>query len=234
MKLDTPEAEDEIARHEREVAERWREIDAGKLVRVIEIVNERSRPIKARHQVHVNAVINNRKMSTSAKIEALWKAVDEIGKLAGQYAACRKGCAHCCYISALISEPEAALIGKRIGVKPAKVTGITKPGDIQAGYHNPCPFLKRGECSIYDSRPLVCRKHFNIDTDALLCELIGDQASTVPYLDLRDYENALAVMTTTERDEMRRDPRTGRPVPVTIRMAPAVGDIREFFPKGKR
>ena len=239
MKLEAPEAlealsEEEIERHADRVAARWREIDAGKLVRVVDTINAQSKPIKARHTIRVNAVMNNSKMSTGAKIDVLWQSVDELGKVAAPYVACRKGCSHCCYLSVLISAPEAALIGKRIGVKPVTVEGITEPGDIKPGYDNPCPFLKRGECSIYEARPLVCRKHFNVDTDALLCELVGDEASTVPYLNFRDYENALAMITIKRDNVMARDPNTGKPVPATVETSPAVGDIREFFPKGKR
>jgi Putative zinc- or iron-chelating domain len=217
--------------HEAKVAARWVEIDAGKLTRVIEIVNTQSVAIKARHQKRVNAVLSNEAMSTAGKIEALWDMVDEIGTLARPFAACRKGCSHCCHTSVLMPAQEAALIGKRIGVKPAKVTGMTGRDDIKPGYDNPCPFLKNDACSIYESRPLACRQLFNIDTDALLCELVG-KASKVPFLDLRDYQVAQAMMTAAHREGIERD-RYGRLVPVTITTAPDVGDIREFFPRGK-
>ena len=219
--------------HEARVAARWRVLESGKLARVIAIVNEQSLPVKARHHKRVNAVINNPVMSVAAKIEALWEAVDEVGALAAPHAACRKGCSHCCHTSVLMPAQEAALIGKRIGVKPAKVTGITGRHDIKAGYDNPCPFLKEGACSIYASRPLACRQQFNMDSDALLCELIGGP-SKVPYLNLMDYQTALAMITAHHREGIERDPRTGRMVPVTITTSPDVGDIREFFPKGKR
>ncbi|MFL9933634.1 YkgJ family cysteine cluster protein [Paraburkholderia sp. RL18-103-BIB-C] len=229
---DTSAAAAALAQHDADVAARWRELESGKLVRVIGIVNERARPIKQRHHKRVNAVLNNPAMTISAKIEALWEAVDEIGKTAAPHAACRRGCSHCCHTSVLMPAQEAALIGKRIGVKPAKVTGVTQRGDIESGYHNPCPFLKDGACSIYASRPLACRQQFNMDTDALLCELVG-APSKVPYLNMFDYQTALAMITATQRECIERDPRTGRPVPVTIRTAPDVGDIREFFPRGR-
>jgi Putative zinc- or iron-chelating domain len=219
--------------HEARVAARWHELESGKLARVIEIVDAQAIPAKERHQKRVNAVLNHPTMSIGAKIEAMWEAVDEIGAIAAPHAACRKGCTHCCHTSVLIPAQEAALIGKRIGVKPAKVTGITGRHDIKAGYDNPCPFLKDGACSIYASRPLACRQQYNMDADALLCELIGGP-SNVPYLDMIDYQTALAMITAHHREGTERDPRTGRMVPVTITTSPDVGDIREFFPKGKR
>jgi hypothetical protein len=219
------------AQHDANVVERWRELDSGKLARVIEIVNEQARPIKQRHHRRINAVLNNPAMTVYAKIEALWRAVDEVGAIAKPRSACRKGCSHCCHISVLIPAQEAALIGRRIGVKPAKVTGITQRGDIEAGYHNPCPFLKDGACSIYASRPLACRQQFNMDTDALLCELIGVPPK-VPYLNLMDYQTALAMMTTHRREIRMPNPHTGRMGPGVEYVSPDVGDIREFFPKG--
>jgi len=226
-------ATDSNAQHDANVVARWRELDAGKLARVIGIVNEQSRPIKQRHHVRINAVLNNPLVSVAAKIEALWEAVDEIGAVVRPRSACRKGCAHCCHIAVLMPEQEAALIGKRIGVKPAKVTGITQRDDIEAGYHNPCPFLKDGACSIYASRPLACRQHFNMDSDALLCELVGSETTKVPYVNLMDYQIALGMATISRRESIGRDRRTGLPVPVLIESPPAVGDIREFFPRGK-
>ncbi|CAB3682118.1 hypothetical protein R8871_02570 [Paraburkholderia graminis C4D1M] len=220
------------AQHDEQVVTRWRELESGKLARVIGIVNEQALSIKQRHHHRVNAVINSSGMTIYAKIEALWEAVDELGAVAKPHAACRKGCSHCCHTSVLMPEQEAALIGRRIGVKPRTVTGLTRRGDVAAGYGNPCPFLKGDACSIYSSRPLACRQQFNMDSDALLCELIGGP-SKVPYLNLMDYQTALAMVTTSQRDCIGRDPSSGRPVPLTVTTAPAVGDIRQFFPKGR-
>jgi hypothetical protein len=220
------------ARHRANVVERWRELESGKLERVIEIVNAQAQPVKQRHHQRVNAVLANPTMTIHAKIEALWEAVDEVGAIAGPRSACRKGCSHCCHTSVLLPAQEAALIGRRIGVKPRRVTGITTRDAIKAGYDNPCPFLKDDACSIYASRPFACRQQYNMDSDALLCELVGEP-SKVPYLNLLDYHTALVMMTVTHRESIGRDPRTGRRVPVDITTSPNVGDIREFFPRGK-
>lgn len=219
------------AQHSANVSARWRELESGRLARVIAIVNEQALPIKARHHKRVNSVIANPVMTVHAKIEALWDAVDEIGAIAKQHAACRRGCSHCCHTSVLLPAQEAALIGKRIGVKPEKVTGITGRDDIDAGYDNPCPFLTNGSCAIYASRPLACRQQFNMDSDALLCQLIG-APSKVPYLNLLDYHSAMVMITATQREGVERDKRTGLRVPVLVTTPPDVGDIREFFPRG--
>lgn len=212
---------------------RWREIDAGKITRAIELVNERALPVKARHQERLNRFLSA-DIKLDSKIYALWEAVDEIGAIAAPHSACRRGCSHCCHIPVLVPEQEAALIGKRIGVKPAKVKGIKRGEEVRAGYDNPCTFLKDGACSIYASRPLACRQQFNMDSDALLCELVEDGAPPkVPYLNMMDYTTVLAMMTAKRERRIERDPLTGRPVAVDTLTPPSVGDIREFFPRGK-
>ncbi|MGF6792788.1 YkgJ family cysteine cluster protein [Paraburkholderia sp. 35.1] len=218
--------------HRANVVERWRELDAGKLARVIAIVNEQALPLKQRHHEQINRVLNQPGLNTGAKIEALWQAVDEIGALAAPYSACRKGCSHCCHIPVLLPAQEAALIGHRIGVAPAKVTGVTAKDAVRSGYDNPCPFLKDDACSIYESRPLACRQQVNMDSDALLCELVGDEATKVPYLNLMDYNTALVYITSVSWTRRGHHARSGRPALRERFTMPDVGDIREFFPNG--
>ncbi|WP_233854145.1 YkgJ family cysteine cluster protein [Paraburkholderia sp. HD33-4] len=226
---------EDVTAHDVAVRERWTLIESdGRLQRVVAIINERAIPLKVRHDERVNRVINHTTMTTGAKIEALWEAVDEIGEIAKPHTACRKGCSHCCHTPVLVPVQEAELIGRRIGVKPVKLTGISGRDDIEAGYHNPCTFLDaHGACSIYSSRPLACRQLFNMDRDALLCELVGETASKVPYMNMFDYQTALAMTAIDRRESVERNPRTGRMQPRTVESAPVVGDIREFFPRGK-
>jgi Fe-S-cluster containining protein len=225
----------DAAEHDAAVASRWQRIElSGRLARVVAAINQKAIPLKAGHHQRLNRMINHPTMTVGAKIEALWEAVDEVGELAKPHAACRKGCSHCCHTSVLLSAQEAELIGKRIGVKPAKVSGVTGRDDIAPGYDNPCPFLDpHGACSIYTSRPLACRQQFNLDRDALLCELIGESASRVPYLNMMDYQKALALVTLKQREGVGRNPHTGRMEACVIESAPDVGDIREFFPRGR-
>jgi hypothetical protein len=223
-----------VARHVENVNARWHEIETnGRLERVVEIVNAQAAPLRAEQTKRINMVAGNPAISTGAKICALWECVDEVGAVAAPHAAYRRGCSHCCHTSVLMPEQEAELIGRKIGVKPREVVGFTQRGAIKAGYDNPCPFLKNEQCSIYEWRPLACRQLFNMDRDALLCELVGGEASKVPYLNMGDYQMALAQMTITRREFVGRDPRTGLPCPGVAMIAPAVGDIRDFFPEGK-
>ena len=218
--------------HEAAVALRWQEIDAGAIGHKADIVNRQTQALKAEHEKRINALIGSPR-SVHAKIEAIWQAVDEIAALAKPHAACRRGCSHCCHIPVLIPQQEAELIGKRIGVKPRKVVGITRREDIESGYHNPCPFLREDQCSIYEHRPLACRAQLNMDRDALLCELVGKTAR-VPYLNLHGYNEAMVMVTSQREEVIGRDPATGFMRPGVRTVPPDVGDIREFFPHGKR
>ena len=201
MKLAT----DDPAAHAEAVAERWQEIESGSTVRrKVDALNARVIPIKALHQKRINAMLKSPR-SMTAKIEAVWQAVDELAEVIKPYAACKRGCSHCCYQSVLISAPEAELIGKRIGVKPRRFEGVRERDDIESGYHNPCPFLKDDACSIYAHRPLPCRKQFNLDRDALLCELVGLDG-TVPYADLRDYDTVALMAASTREQILEKDP----------------------------
>lgn len=45
----------------------------------------------------------------------------------------------------------------------------------------PCPFLSaQGDCSIYASRPLACRRLVHLDDDALLCRLVSETGLGTP------------------------------------------------------
>jgi hypothetical protein len=223
-----------VARHRQNVAARWHEIETtARIAHRVAVVNAEAKPLRGEQTKRINMIAGNPAISTGAKIRALWECVDEIGRVAGPRSACRRGCSHCCHTPVLMPEQEAELIGRKIGVKPRQLEGITRAHEIRAGYDNPCPFLKDNACSIYEWRPLACRQLYNVDRDALLCELVGDEASKVPYLNMADYQMVLAQLTITRREIVGRDARTGLPVPSVEMIAPAVGDIREFFPGGK-
>ena len=222
----------EIEAHGEAVTERWLEIkSSGELEQKIEAMNKGIMPLKTAQHKRLNAVLKSPR-SVFAKIEAVWAALDELGKLIKPYAACRRGCSHCCHQSVLIFAPEAELIGKRIGVKPKHYTGVRKRDDIESGYHNPCPFLKDNACSIYEHRPSPCRSLYNLDRDALLCELIGP-VGNVPFSNHRDYDDAMVLMVGEQKQILERDPVRGVMRPGMQTSLPPLGDIRDFFPRGK-
>lgn len=162
------------------------------------------------------------------KLRWIHLAGDAWAKPIAEVAACGKGCSHCCYIPVVIIRSEAQLLAKAssrtIAVPPKNARAVVQEfhdgetegsaklrGEAHLG--TPCPFLKEGLCSVYEHRPLVCRTHFNLDDDDLLCRLTleADASGTsalVPFADNNALIGALLYM--FRDDEM--------------------ADIRDYFP----
>ncbi len=151
------------------------------------------------------------------RLRKLYALIDELNSFNGQNVACRRGCAHCCHTQVAMGLAEAEMLGRAIGRKPKKnVSRNRQPGHYDSqpyGYHTPCTFLVNNECSIYEHRPLACRKLVNADIDDLLCQLIPPLAVPVPYLDRTEFDFANVAICTS-----------GSSVPKSA-------DIREYFPK---
>ncbi|MNL33134.1 hypothetical protein D3C87_1550280 [compost metagenome] len=91
-----------------------------------------------------------------------------------------------------MTETEADILGKFVGRKPKK---ITQRVDILANipkYNGvPCPFLKKGRCSVYEVRPLACRIHFNLADTPYFCNTdIPPGDSLVPQINNSEIDKA--------------------------------------------
>jgi len=141
----------------------------------------------------------------------LRRVADMFARAIAPYAACKERCSHCCHIPVSIAPTEAKLIGSNIGRPVASpALAFTPDATIAVGYSNPCPFLKDGACSIYEHRPIICRVHWNLDVDALLCELHPeiDAGIPVPFADVRSFRELYNSI-----------------------CGPLTADIRRFFPR---
>lgn len=158
---------------------------------------------------------------------------EDVANAAAGLSACKKGCSHCCNIPVSITSLEAALISERTGRKMVqpKAGRAYMPSELgdkstmlefqrvsQKRYFGvPCTFkTSKGDCSIYEHRPLPCRLQLNMDSDDLLCKLVPNSSPRVPYVDSRQIE--LMVLT-----RVMTDP----PVAASTRIA----DIRDWFPR---
>ena len=131
----------------------------------------------------------------------LRELAERINQTAQSLSACTKShCSHCCYTPVSISQVEADLIGKAIGVEPktppaqapaSRASAAERPG-IGQSYDWPCPFLeaessqpagKGGKCAIYEHRPMVCRSCLSMAPSDKLCELQPGVLVPIPMFD---------------------------------------------------
>lgn len=141
------------------------------------------------------------------RLRGLYALVAELDSYSGGNVACKRGCAHCCHIAVAVTPVEAEMIGAAIRRKPKQnvASAHRDYSTMEYGYHTPCTFLKNGECSIYEHRPLHCRTLINADVDGLLCELTPPPGPLVPYLDRTSYQAAYVGICRTFRSADIRD-----------------------------
>jgi hypothetical protein len=149
------------------------------------------------------------------RLKEVLSTADQIFGHAGKFAACARGCGHCCYVSVPITQFEARYMGENLGIVPVEQIQTIKHELTEYGSHTPCPFLENGECSIYEYRPLTCRMHMNFDADNYWCL----------------HENWKKPEAEIPRPTI--DPLIDAYHTVISNVAPIMADIRDFFPHGK-
>lgn len=141
------------------------------------------------------------------------------------HAACTGGCDGCCKQPVSISLDEAQLIARETGARMQTPAQWRSEGD-PAHVGQPCSFLENSRCTIYAHRPIACRLMFNMDVDALLCQMVPGQLSHVPYADYRDHKE---LYVRSHLGKVRSEVEMQRALQ-ELRFA----DVREFFPGGLR
>ena len=221
MRRDTIQAPAvEVQRRTPEVLRRIEERCAGLLPRVeakMKTLSGRDRRPEAR-------LVDQAAQAGTVAKRVMWlrKAADYLQEGAAHLAACRKGCSHCCHISVMVSRAEAQVIARETGAHLNTAAGqfmmqgfeeqseTIRAATLQA-YGAACTFLREGSCSIYSSRPLQCRLLLNMDDDDLLCQLIENGDSNVPYLNTTEHHIASVTVLGAHQD---------------------YDDLRNWFPKG--
>jgi Fe-S-cluster containining protein len=140
---------------------------------------------------------------------------DDLAAKVAPKAACRRGCAYCCYQSVIISDWEAERIARFTGRAMAEVAALGPLTDLRVTQKKfsgvPCTFLKGRDCSICAVRPLACRTHFNIGDDPEACNIGVNPGAMVPYFNFR----ALTLIHAT----------------MFLNAGCTFADVREYFPE---
>lgn len=147
--------------------------------------------------------------SAKSKLRRVYKLMDEISAYRAGHAACGRGCSACCRMNVTITSLEADVIAASTGRRALQVTTtISHPEDKFVG--SPCPFLVAEECSIYENRPLSCRKHASYFTTAKWCSPPYLNSVQAPLVRFGGLDEALTSLSA----------RKGSPI---------FADIRDFF-----
>jgi hypothetical protein len=152
---------------------------------------------------------------TPVKLQEALRTADQVFAHAGQFAACTRGCGHCCHVHVPIADFEAQYISHHIGAVAQPLKQSIPHDRSEFSGRTPCPFLTDGECSIYEYRPFTCRMHLNFDIDNFWClhENWNNPEAAIPRPDIHALMKAYHLL-------------AGKTKPV-------VADIRDFFPNGK-
>lgn len=131
--------------------------------------------------------------SARSKLKRVYRVMDHISVYRVGHVACRRGCSACCRMNVTITSLEAETIAAAIGRPAARVTEtIAHSQDKFVG--TPCPFLVADECSIYDDRPLSCRKHASYFTTEKWCSPPHLNTVQAPLVSFGGLDEALAVI----------------------------------------
>lgn len=150
--------------------------------------------------------------SSRSKLQRVYLVANELSVIRAPFVACGKGCASCCHMNVSITRTEAERIAKASGRRMSDVAASRRHAtDRHVG--SPCPFLgEGGACSIYEDRPLSCRKHASFFEDASACAPSVMNVVEVPQVAFSGLDEALFAVSGGERA--------------------VLADIRDFFPRG--
>lgn len=95
----------------------------------------------------------------------------EIFKFPKETTSCKKGCSACCYTEVAINIEEAKLLLDEYDIDWEHIRRQLMVDDhYKLNYKDrKCVFLKNNECSVYENRPLSCRKYF-VMNDPVICD----------------------------------------------------------------
>lgn len=171
--------------------------------------------------------------NTRRLFESLDAAVEQKTKAMG--VTCRKGCAHCCYLLAVITFPDAIVLADHLLNRPDWEAWLPRlrESSERADYEGicfdnyfdkriPCVFLDGGNtCRVYSARPSQCRYHV-VTSDPVECSHFAP-TGRITQIDMTQLELMVAF------SALVADPETGTPIcgPIPLMTLFAMGILAE-------
>ena len=88
---------------------------------------------------------------------------------------CKAGCSYCCSLRVAATPPEVFLIARHLKQMPIeshseliarlKIRAEATQGVSTENFFFPCTLLVAGQCTIYEVRPVMCRKYLSLDVE---------------------------------------------------------------------
>jgi Fe-S-cluster containining protein len=159
----------------------------------------------------VPSLIRNLNASSRSKLRRVYAVIDDISQVRVPYVACANGCSNCCHMNINITKLEAEQLARATGRRPTAVLRSTVHAASKfAG--QPCPFLIEQSCSVYEDRPLSCRKHASFFTSNVACQVEYLEQPGMPMMTFSGLDAALFEVS-AEHGQV------------------VIADMRDFFPR---
>lgn len=135
--------------------------------------------------IQVKKVWESMQINPQSVLAGLQKHFDEIDRDAADSpnTVCRKGCCGCCSNDLVISISEYFMILRFLNIRygEAYVQKVSKKARISV-HENNCIFVNctDGSCSIYEVRPLICRK-YGLYRQAGGCSRLDSEKDMLPF-----------------------------------------------------
>lgn len=148
--------------------------------------------------------------SGRSKLRRIYGVMDKISEVRKDFVACGKGCSDCCKMNVSISKLEARSISEATK-RPFVDLSDSVQHPVEAFVGKPCPFLVDEVCSIYEIRPLACRRHASFHSSAAWCKPDRLLADEVPLVQFGGIDRAFVELSIEKRHLV-------------------IADVRDFFP----
>lgn len=127
-----------------------------------------------------------RKATPLELLAELYQFLDLFRPYLSMVTPCKKRCSFCCSIPVSVSALE---IQYMVQQDPDL---LQKCGRVSPDTDTPCPFLRRGECSVYSVRPYACRKHVTFTDTAYWCHPTRCNSVVLPLLSFSEADAVYA------------------------------------------